>query len=72
MSFPVREVFPKLDSKRIIHYLVTYSGPGFTIMCLLTNDSQNRTKMDESLEVLSAFSMPAIKNNVSLALASLV
>lgn len=40
-------------------------------MCLLTNDSQNRTKMDESLEVLSVFSMPAIKN-VSLALAWLV
>lgn len=40
-------------------------------MCLLTNDSQNRTKMDESQEVLSVFSMPAIKN-VSLALAWLV
>ena len=40
-------------------------------MCLLTNDSQNRTKMDESLEVLSVFSMPAIKN-VSLALAWLI
>ena len=40
-------------------------------MCLLTNDSQNRTKMDEFLEVLSVFSMPAIKN-VSLALAWLV
>ena len=40
-------------------------------MCLLTNDSQNRTKMDESLKVLSVFSMPAIKN-VSLALAWLV